>query len=389
MAAQPKKPSAKNAFEKAWTEDLVRALWLGLGGRTSDLEQYLRRVLPKWESEAPELTKRLQELLEQGASAPTGSPVRRVAPPSEQRADAAFAPVLGSTASTDDLLRFESPVVLSVEPVWPPEIAAELNSIIKERRAGMELAKVGLRPTHTIIFTGLPGVGKTLAARWLARELGLPLAVLNLGTIMSSFLGRTGANLRQVIAYASKQPCVLLLDEIDAIAKRRDDNSDIGELKRLVTVLLQELDAWPADALLIAATNHEDLIDPAVWRRFERRVAFPLPQADQQAELLSRLLGNEWLELPKATRVGVSAAATRLSPADMTQIALRTKREMIVSPGAFEPKLLANFSGAIASLPLADRRKVGLELKRLKIGQREINRLTGLARETIRSLPAN
>jgi hypothetical protein len=385
MSLKSKQRAPKNAFDKAWTEDLVRAMWLGLGGRTSDLESYLRRILPKWEVEAPELTKRLQELLVQASQA-GGSTVRRVAPVAEQRANNVSSPVFASPVNNDDLLRFESPVVLPVEPVWSSEIAIELNSIIKERRSGPELAKFGLTPTHTVIFTGLPGVGKTLAARWLARELNLPLAVLNLGTVMSSFLGRTGANLRQVIAYASKQPCVLLLDELDAIAKRRDDNSDIGELKRLVTVLLQELDAWPSEALLIAATNHEDLIDPAVWRRFERRVAFPLPQSEQQAELLNRLLGTDWASLPEATRVGVSAAATRLSPADMTQIALRTKREMIVSPGAFEPKLLANFSGAIASLPLVDRRKVGLELKRLKIGQREINRLTGLARETIRSL---
>ncbi|MCX6937310.1 MAG: ATP-binding protein [Verrucomicrobia bacterium] len=385
MPSNTKQRAPKNAFDKAWTEDLVRAMWLGLGGRTSDLEAYLRRILPKWEVEAPELTKRLQELLVQSQQAGGGT-VRRVTSAAEQRANNVSSPVFALTVDNDDLLRFESPVVLPVEPVWSSEIAIELNSIIKERRAGPELAKFGLSPTHTVIFTGLPGVGKTLAARWLARELNLPLAVLNLGTVMSSFLGRTGANLRQVIAYASKQPCVLLLDELDAIAKRRDDNSDIGELKRLVTVLLQELDAWPSEALLIAATNHADLIDPAVWRRFERRVAFPLPQSEQQAELLYRLLGTDWASLSEATRVGVSAAATRLSPADMTQIALRTKREMIVSPGAFEPKLLANFSGAIASLPLVDRRKVGLELKRLKIGQREINRLTGLARETIRSL---
>jgi hypothetical protein len=388
MPSNTKQSAPKNAFDKAWTEDLVRAMWLGLGGRTSDLGAYLRRILPKWEVEAPELTKRLQELLVQSQQAGGGT-VRRVTSAAEQRANNVSSPVFASTVDNDDLLRFESPVVLPVEPVWSSEIAIELNSIIKERRAGPELAKFGLSPTHTVIFTGLPGVGKTLAARWLARELNLPLAVLNLGTVMSSFLGRTGANLRQVIAYASKQPCVLLLDELDAIAKRRDDNSDIGELKRLVTVLLQELDAWPSEALLIAATNHEDLIDPAVWRRFERRVAFPLPQSEQQAELLNRLLGTDWASLSEATRIGVSAAATRLSPADMTQIALRTKREMIVSPGAFEPKLLANFSGAIASLPLVDRRKVGLELKRLKIGQREINRLTGLARETIRSLQTN
>lgn len=374
-----------NPFDKAWTEDLVRAIWLGLSGRTAELESYLKRIVPKWEEQAPDLMQRLQSLLTQTSSA-SPSPIRRVASASTGWATSIPPQSQERSVANEELLRLENPVTLPLEPVWMPQIEAELEGIIRERQASVELARAGLLPTHTVIFTGPPGVGKTLAARWLAKKLGLPLAVLNLGAVMSSFLGRTGANLRQVIAHASQEPCILLLDEIDAIAKRRDDNSDIGELKRLVTVLLQELDAWPADSLLIAATNHENLIDPAVWRRFERRIAFPLPQAEQQAQLLVRLLGKTWTELPEKTRFGVSAAATRLSPADLTQIALRTKREMIVSPGPFEEKLLANFSGSIALLPLNERRKVGLELKRLKVGQREINRITGLARETIRSL---
>ena len=92
--------------------------------------------------------------------------------------------------------------------------------------------------------------------------------------------------------------------------------------------------------------------------------------------------------MPKVTREAFSIAASRLSPADLTQIALRTKREVIVSTGPFETRLLANLSAAISGLPLVERRKLGFELKRRKLGQREINRLTGLARETIRSLSA-
>lgn len=385
MARTSPKAGSRIPFTEAWSDDLVRVLWMGLGGRAADLEHYLRRIVPKWEADSPEFGRRVQQLLAQGR--PGAPAMTRSAPAAgERRAESGSPAFAGPPVAADDLLRFEMPVILPIEPVWSPMIAAELQSIIRERAAAAELARAGLRPTHTVIFTGVPGIGKTLAARWLARELGLPLAVLNLGAVMSSFLGRTGANLRQVIGYASQQPCVLLLDELDAIAKRRDDDSDIGELKRLVTVLLQELDAWPSEALLIAATNHEQLIDPAVWRRFERRVVFPLPRAEQQAELLGRLLGADWLALPNSTRAAVAAASVRLSPADLTQLALRTRREIIVAAGEFETRLLANFSGTISALPLAERRQIGLELKRLKLGQREINRLTGLARETIRDL---
>ena len=128
---------------------------------------------------------------------------------------------------------------------------------------------MGLSPTRSAIFVGPPGVGKTLTARWLASQLGVPLYVLDLTAVMSSLLGRSGTNLRAALDFAKRSPCVLLLDEIDAIAKRRSDDTDIGELKRLVTVILQEVDEWPATGLLLAATNHAELIDPALWRRFD------------------------------------------------------------------------------------------------------------------------
>src|SRR5690606_32775240 len=104
-----------------------------------------------------------------------------------------------------------------------------------------------------------------------------PLLILDLASVMSSYLGRTGTNLRHVLDYAKSLDCVLLLDELDAIAKRRDDRGEIGELKRLVTVLLQQIDDWPPKSLLIAATNHADLLDPALWRRFDVTLEFPIP----------------------------------------------------------------------------------------------------------------
>ncbi len=109
--------------------------------------------------------------------------------------------------------------------------------------------KVGLQPTKTVLFMGDSGVGKTLAARWLAYELKLLLLTLGLSAVMSSYLGCTGSNLRHVLDFAKNTDYVLLLDELNAVAKRRDDKGEIGELKRLVTVLLQQLDNWPSSIL--------------------------------------------------------------------------------------------------------------------------------------------
>ena len=161
-----------------------------------------------------------------------------------------------------------------------------MDQLVAEHSRVGDLLRAGLSPTRTALFIGPPGVGKTLGDGWLARELHRPLLTLDLSAVMSSFLGRTGANLRHVSDYAKGVPCIMLLDEIVAIAKRRDDSQEVGELKRLVTVLLQEIDDWPSGGLLIAATNHSDLLDPAVWRRFETQIAFQFRRVKQ--------FGKQW-----------------------------------------------------------------------------------------------
>src|SRR5262249_30290083 len=158
-------------------------------------------------------------------------------------------------------------VLIDHSPVLTAKLRGALDLVIAERSHLAALAKSDLKPTTTLLFTGPPGVGKTLSARWLAHSLQKPLLTLDLASVISSFLGRTGANLRYVLDYAKQVDSVLLLDEFDAIAKRRGDDTELGELKRLVTVLLQEIDVWPRDRILIAATNHGELLDRAVWRR--------------------------------------------------------------------------------------------------------------------------
>ena len=379
MASKKDLGSNPISLDSVWRDELVRCFWMALGGRTEDLSRYLQRVLPNWRERDSELARGIESLL--NTRTPDAPVIERRAPPKIPSREQAN----GITQSGDELVRVEFPVTLALEPVWTDKVSTELRSIIAERRAVAQLSKAGLSPTKTAIFTGPPGVGKTMAARWIARELNLPLASLNLGSVMSSFLGRTGTNLRSVMSYASSHPCILFLDEIDAVAKRRDDDSDIGELKRLVTVLLQEIDAWPAGGLLLAATNHEQLLDPAVWRRFERRVIFTSPSAAQQAELLARLLADEWAGLDAAERKALATAATALSPSDLTQLATRALRDAVLGVGPLSDRLGNHLHDALAQLPLAERRDMGLALKNAGCGQREISRLTGLARETIRN----
>jgi len=182
--------------------------------------------------------------------------------------------------------------------------------------------------------------------------------------------------------FTRQSPCVLLLDELDAIAKRRDDASDVGELKRLVTVLLQELDQWPGSGFLIATTNHEQLIDPAVWRRFERRIVFPLPGGDEQTKLLRLHLGEHRDGMESKKRETFGVISSHLSQAELTLVAQKALRDHVLEIRPLHESLETSLAGVVAAMPLAEPKTLGAALKRLRLGQREIHRLTGLARET-------
>ncbi len=154
----------------------------------------------------------------------------------------------------------------------------------------LSAAGVGISPS--MLIYGPPGCGKTRLAHHIAAQLNLPLITARCDTLISSFLGSTAKNLRNLFDHAASRPCVLFLDEFDAFAKARDDQHELGELKRVVVSLLQNIDALPDDTVLLAATNHEELLDPAVWRRFAYRVQIPLPNRDTRTDLLKQFLGS-------------------------------------------------------------------------------------------------
>jgi SpoVK/Ycf46/Vps4 family AAA+-type ATPase len=200
---------------------------------------------------------------------------------------------------------------------------------------------------------------------------------------MSSFLGRTGNNIRVVLDYARKQPSVLLLDEFDAVAKRRDDGTEVGELKRLVTVLLQSIDDWPSNGLLIAATNHPELLDPAVWRRFERVIAFPLPKEQELVVLLRTLLEadstdcEQWILLLGMLLQGQSFA-------DVAKFINQTRRAAILQA---EPISAMLEKAALQRCSQGDRKQRLAIAKRLAaagLSQRTISELTHVSRDTVR-----
>ncbi len=148
----------------------------------------------------------------------------------------------------------------------------------------------GLRPSHKLLFCGPPGCGKTATAEVIAAELGLPLVYIRFDSVVSSLLGETASNLRKVFEYIHAETWVVLLDEFDAIGRSRDDATEHGEIKRVVNAFLQMLDNFHGRSLLIAATNFEQALDPALWRRFDEVVRFERPTVTQIEELMKKRL---------------------------------------------------------------------------------------------------
>ncbi len=229
----------------------------------------------------------------------------------------------------DGVVRTQLPEPLAQGFRFNGPFAPSLDEIVSERRAVAELARAGLEPASKILVTGEPGVGKTMSAHWLAGHLGLPLVVLDLARSMSSYLGETGRNIQNAFAAARSRQSVFLIDEFDAVAKRRDDSGDLGELKRLVNVLLLELDGWHGESLLIAATNHRQLLDPAIQRRFDLIIDVPLPSQGEIVQMIASSFGQT---PPSSSLVDIAAQALLgWSNSDVVRFCRSTFRNSIVT----------------------------------------------------------
>jgi SpoVK/Ycf46/Vps4 family AAA+-type ATPase len=205
---------------------------------------------------------------------------------------------------------------------------------------------------------------------------------------MSSYLGKTGANIRSVLEYAKSVESVLLLDEFDSIAKKRDDEGDVGELKRLVTVLLQEVDDWPSTSLLIAATNHGELLDPAVWRRFDDVLEFRAPSASERLEILVNLFGDDadtlkcWMPLLVNLWEGRSFS-------DLTRTVQWIRRRATISDETILDVLLNRIGHELRNGSAEDRKQAAHLLAEGGHSDRRISEVVGISRDTIRkSRPA-
>lgn len=213
--------------------------------------------------------------------------------------------------------------------------AEKLDSFILSYQNADKLNSLGIGVSNTLLLYGPPGCGKTKCAYLIAKKLNLPLVIARLDSLISSYLGTTAKNIRTLFEFSQKMPCVLFLDEFDAIAKARDDSNELGELKRVVNSLLQNVDAMSSDSLLLAATNHEQLLDSAVWRRFDYKLEIELPDANAIVEMID-LFTNGSIEFSVKEKRELATAFSGLSGANIEEIIKKAFRNAIVHEKVFD-----------------------------------------------------
>ncbi len=349
------------------TEDIYNISRLGLAGKTEDLEMYVRRISQKIKNTDPDTSDKLSSLIRKSNNK---SIVRDSMP---------NIPV--DTDTRLPLLKEEDPVILN-EPIFDEHTKEQIESIIIQNQKQECFIKEGLYPARSVLLTGPPGVGKTLAAKLIAYKLQLPLLTLDLSSVMSSFLGKTGSNVRNVIDYAKASNSILFLDEFDAIAKSRDDNTELGELKRLVTVLLQEIDNWPPRKLLLAATNHPKILDSAVWRRFDSIIEFTLPDKGHIDQAITQYF--EFKQLKPEQRSILAYIFEGSSYSSIEKSILQIRRNSIIHAQPLEETITKFIMFKFSNMESKNKIHIANKMIKGGLSQRSVNKITGVSRDTIR-----
>lgn len=209
----------------------------------------------------------------------------------------------------------------------------QLDRLLEEQQRAELLRSYDMEPRSRVLLVGPPGNGKTSVAEALASELYRPLVVVRYEGVVGSYLGETATRLARVFDYVRTRHCVLFFDEFDTIAKERGDDHESGEIKRVVSSLLLQIDQLPSHVLVVTATNHSELLDRAVWRRFQVRLKLAAPSRQQLIDWIAGIQDAWDIDLGRAPRT----LADRLygaSFAEVEQFLLDLKREWILNQGA-------------------------------------------------------
>ncbi|HEV8238596.1 MAG TPA: ATP-binding protein [Thermoanaerobaculia bacterium] len=258
------------------------------------------------------------------------------------------APVNEQAARARDFIAEVVPRRKLDELILPPVVRRAVDELIEEQQRADLLRANGLEPRHRLLLVGPPGTGKTTLAEAVAEAAGIPLYVVRYEGIIGSYLGETAARLKRVFDYVRTTPCLVFFDEFDAIGKERGDLHETGEIKRVVTSLLMQMDDLPSYTVIAAATNHPELLDRASWRRFQLRLTLPMP--DTRA--LSRYIDAFTPRFPEAlgrTPAAIAAKLGNVSYAEVEQFCLDVLRRSVLAMGEKSTKTVVSEELAVWS----------------------------------------
>jgi SpoVK/Ycf46/Vps4 family AAA+-type ATPase len=226
------------------------------------------------------------------------------------------------------------------ELVLPELTALAARQLIEEQQRASLLRSHSLEPRNRLLLVGPPGNGKTTLAEAIAESLALPFFVVRYESVIGSYLGETAARLRRVFEFVRTTPSVLFFDEFDTVGKERGDTHETGEIKRVVSSLLMQIDDLPSYVVVIAATNHAELLDRAVWRRFQLRLDLPIPTQKQLTEFVAALARRSSIDLGISPSQ-VARAIGRVSYSEAEEFFLDLARQQVLSLGERSPAAIA------------------------------------------------
>jgi SpoVK/Ycf46/Vps4 family AAA+-type ATPase len=224
--------------------------------------------------------------------------------------------------------------------VLPDLVRESVEELIEEQQRAEVLRAHGLEPRHRVLLTGPPGNGKTSLASGIAEALLLPVVFVRYEEVIGSYLGETAARLAKVFSFARTRRCVLFFDEFDAVAKERGDEHETGEIKRVVSSLLLQVDAMPSHVIVIGASNHPELLDRAVHRRFQLRLELPVPGKVARVAWFERFLA----ELGEPVGMNAETLAKKTAAASFSQLqdlSEDIKRHEVLEPGVSMRRLVS------------------------------------------------
>lgn len=301
---------------------------IGLGAAGPAFRFQVERLVESLrDSGSPKEAANLEELLRSKNDEQSLKPSRLVASgtakalPGETLTSSVTVPVDKETGAPLAEIHFAQDVEA---PVLPEYLSSAVGRLIEEWSHLDQLNAVNAAPPLTCMLFGKPGTGKTRLAYFIGDQLQIPIVLARLDGLISSFLGTTARNIGSLFNFANRYRCLLLLDEFDALAKLRDDPQEVGEIKRVVNTLLQNIDKRSKTGFTLAITNHETLLDSAVWRRFEIRVEVPVPPSAERKRILERYLRP--LPVDRAELEFLSWATESLTGSDLETMAKSLKR---------------------------------------------------------------